>query len=122
MPAHRKPASLLTPKYRRASGRDRESDPKPAVGIGPRVERLSKLEAACWDRVVELCPPGVLANSDEILVEMTARLWAKLKRGRATAADLTNLRACAGQLGMTPGARLLITSATEAEAQEYRDV
>lgn len=126
MPHPRKPTQILelsgafakNPKRRRA----RDGEPTPKADLTTRAEKLSKLEGACWDRIVKLAPNGVLKDCDEIIVELTARLWARLKRGKATAADATQLRNCLQQLGMTPASRSTVKVPGEKDANEFKDV
>lgn len=107
----RKPTSQLAPSYakKKRVRNERSSEPEAGGELVGRVEKLNALETACWDRIVKLAPAGVLRQCDEIIVELTARLWARLKEGGATAADATQLRACLQQLGMTPASRSHVT-------------
>lgn len=126
MPAPRKPTHLLklagafkkNPKRAKA----REGEPVPTAPLGARVERLNKLETACWDRLVAIAPPGAWMNSDEAMVEATARLWARLKSGKFTAADVGNLRLCLQQLGMTPAARSLVKVPEAPKGNRFADI
>ena len=124
MPRPRKPTSQLAPSYakKKRVRNERASEPLPTGPLAAPVENLSPLEAACWARIVKLCPPGVLRDCDEIIVELTARLWAKVKSGGATAADATQLRACTQQLGMTPASRSHVTGGGgEKPVNEFAD-
>lgn len=127
MPRARKPTQALelsgafdkNPQRRKA----RAAEPVPRGELGPKVESLTALQSACWDRIVALAPPGVLKDSDEAIVELTARLWATVKGGSATAAEVTQFRACLQQLGMTPASRSLVSVPTSnAKAGEFTDV
>ena len=100
----------------------RANEPKPIKPLRGRVEKLTKLEAACWDRVIQLSPPGVLTEADEIIVELTARLWATVKRREGTAAHATQLRACCQELGMSPASRSRVQGPPSESANEFRDV
>lgn len=126
MPAPRKPTSqlALSGALKRNPGRhkDRAAEAKPTAELGPKIPGLTELEAACWDRIIALCPPGVLKNSDEAIVELTARLWAAVKSGKAKAATIAQLRVCLQQLGMTPAARSLVAVPHEGEKSEFLDV
>lgn len=127
MPRARKPTALLelSGAYKKNPQRrqSRASEPQPREALGPRVEKLNKLQAACWDRIVALAPPGVLKSSDEAIVELTARLWATVKGGDATAAEVTQFRACLQQLGMTPASRSLVAGSDGAKPKnEFAEV
>lgn len=120
----RKPTSQLAPSYakKKRVRKERANEPTPTDAIVGRAERLNEIETACWDRIVKLVPPGVLRSCDEIIVELTARLWARLKGGGATAADATQLRACLQQLGMTPASRSHVSGgSTEKPVNEFAD-
>jgi hypothetical protein len=125
MPKPRKPTALLelTGAFKGKPGRRRARDgePIPKAALTARAEKLSKLEGACWDRIIKLAPAGVLKDADEIVVELTARLWARLKRGQATAADATQLRCCLQQLGMTPASRSNVKVPGAKAVNEFAD-
>ena len=120
MPAHRKPTALLNKRYAKAIGRDIASEPRPRGDLTVRP-RLPRDVATCWDALVRLAPAGVLKDSDSIIVELTARLWAKVRKGEGLAADATQLRSCLHELGMTPSTRRIVL-ADKAAPQEFSDV
>lgn len=104
MPAHKKPTELLNNRYAKAAGRDKTLPPPPR-GPLTRKPKLPKDVSACWDDLLIMAPPGVLQDCDGVIAEITARLWARARNNTASAADLTQLRACLGELGMSPAAR-----------------
>ena len=110
----RKPTALLEAAgaFRKnpARGRARQNEPRQTEGLGPCPAYLSKPERACWDRIVEICPEGVLKAADEAAVELAARLWARVRLGEFTAADSAQFKAALQQLGMTPAARSMVTA------------
>jgi len=83
--------------------------------------RLPRDASACWDALVRLAPPGVLKNCDAVLVELAARLWARVRKGAATAAEANQLRACLTQMGMAPSARSTVRAGAAAERNEFAD-
>src|SRR5690349_9043924 len=108
----RKPTSQLAPSYAgKKSVRNARRDEPTAGGSLTARPKLPKAVAQCWDALVALAPSGVLRDCDAIIVEVTARQWAKLRTGRATAADITQLRACLQQMGMTPASRSQVMGA-----------
>jgi phage terminase small subunit len=119
----RKPTALLEAsgafKKNPARGRARENEPVQREKLGPAPRYLSQLQRACWNRIVALCPDGVLKAADEPIVELTAGLWAKSREGMATAADCNQLKACLQQLGMTPAARSLVQVVKVEEGNEF---
>jgi hypothetical protein len=105
----RTPTALLAAKgaFRKdpARGRARAGEPKPRGKLGPSPSALKGAECACWDRLVELVPAGVLGDCDEPILELTARLWARVKSGRAKSGEFAQFRSCLRELGMTPSSR-----------------
>lgn len=120
MPAPRKPTHLLNPRYRKAAGRDLANEPAPRGPLTVKP-KLPKDVSACWDDLLRLAPAGVLKDCDAVIVELTARLWAKAKQGKANAAQMTQLRSCLGELAMTPTARSRV-SIPGTGANEFADV
>ncbi|MBC8008591.1 MAG: hypothetical protein H7067_00665 [Burkholderiales bacterium] len=121
MPAHRQPTHLLNPRYAKAAGRDTQNEPRPR---GPLTERprLPRAVAQCWDEIISLAPEGILQDCDAVIVELTARLWAKARSGKASAAEMTQLRTCLGELAMSPAARSRVTIKSAAtERNEFAD-
>ena len=121
MPAHRKPTHLLNPRYRKSAGRDPSKEPAPRGPLTTRP-RLPCAVANCWDDLVRLAPKGVLQDCDAVIVELAARLWAKARKGDASAAEMTQLRSCLGELGMTPAARSRVQIPEPESANEFRDL
>lgn len=124
MPRPRKPTSQLSPSYagKKRVRNQRQTEPQAGGKLATRP-KLPKPVAECWDALVALAPAGVLRECDVIIVEVTARQWAKLRGGRATAADVTQLRACLQQMGMTPASRSQVMSqGGEKPVNEFADV
>jgi len=97
-----------------------KKDPKrrriDAAGAGPfSVQPPEHLPQDCvraWRYVSDRLPPGVLSSSDEIAVEVTAKLLTQLWAGNLLVA--AELRQWLGKLGMTPVDRAKIPGAPPA--------
>lgn len=55
----------------------RDNEPVPTGPLGEPYELLTDLEKSIWHELAASAPPGVLTNSDRIMVEMTCRLIAR---------------------------------------------
>jgi len=126
MPRPRKPTALLELsgafKKHPERRKQRLGEPIASGEIGAEVENLPKLASVCWRRIVELAPKGVLKNCDEGFVELTARLWANVKSGRATVAEQALLLKCWQQLGCTPASRASVQVKPEDAENEFSAV
>ena len=90
----------------------RANEPEPTGSIGEPPEHLKPAEQAVWREVVDINPPGVLANSDRIVLELISCLLAEFRANgltNMTDGKLSRLCALLGQLGMTPADRARIT-------------
>jgi phage terminase small subunit len=100
----------------------REGEPEPTGELSAPVDQLDEIELACWKRIMEIAAPGVIKNSDEGMVEVTARLWAKVKKGQAVINEMTALVSCFKQLGMTPSARAGLSVPQKKTGNKFADV
>jgi phage terminase small subunit len=80
------------------------SDDRP-VGRAPSY--LSELQRECWAEIVKLAPPGALKMADRGLVEIAARVWAKIRASgdQFEARDIARLQSAFAAMGMTPADR-----------------
>jgi phage terminase small subunit len=101
----------------RAKGRTSEPIPKGLIGKAP--DRLNADEAALWDEICEECPPGVLKSSDRKMLENYCRLQAEVNKGRATAADFSQVKAYLQQFGLSPASRSLVSVPQEDNGNEF---
>ena len=126
MPKPRTPTEILEKsgafKKNPKRAESRVGEPQPREELGPPVENLNELEDACWKQIVKISAPGVLKDSDQAIVEITARLWAKVKTGAALMNEVALLRMCLRELGMTPAARSLVNVKQEENGNEYAEV
>jgi len=112
-----KPTALLeaTGAYKKNPARRRKGEPKPRLGIGRYPESVVMTPKEVWDELVENICPGVLGNSDRILLETTSHLLSQFRSDPVEfpAAKLTILERCLGKLGMTPVDRTRIVAEQE---------
>ncbi|MEY3371720.1 MAG: hypothetical protein RLZZ537_188 [Pseudomonadota bacterium] len=97
----------------------RANEPKPTGSIGDPPEHLKPQEQDLWREIVGIVAPGVLANSDRLVLEITSVLMAEFRiLGTAGMTDgrLSRLSALLGQLGMTPADRARVNVPMKAKA------
>lgn len=85
--------------------RQREAEPKPNGPLGAPPGWLDDIERECWQWIVARIPAGVLGDSDEGALELTAWLRAQLITRKADRADRALYKAMLAELGMTPASR-----------------
>jgi hypothetical protein len=99
----------LTVAWTNASrtARRRLTDPRHGELADDPPKRLPADVAAAWREVRRSAIPGMLWQSDGVLVEITARLIAEMRRDFAgfSAARMNVLRACLSGLGASPRGR-----------------
>jgi len=84
----------------------RRKDPTVRGGLGRCPDFLKPDEKQAWREIVKQVPERVLAVSDRILVETTARLVAKQRRDPEFSSRLCALLiSCLSKLGLTPADR-----------------
>src|ERR1017187_10224466 len=88
----------------------RANEPIPTGELGDPPYHLRIAEKRVWSELAALAPPGVMKNSDRLLLEITCGLMAKLRdrnpmRGGLKAAELSLLIQCLGRMGLTPSDR-----------------
>ncbi len=72
---------------------------------------LNSDQKAAWRKIIKIAPPGVLQESDEMIVASVACLWAEFLQGPALMhpQKLLRLEIQLGRLGMTPSDRSKVT-------------
>ena len=88
--------------------RKRKNEPKPAAAFPVRAPtRLTQEQKACWRQIVNITPPGVLANSDQLIVEVASCLLAEYRANpnEMVTARITRLTSELGKLGLSPSDR-----------------
>ncbi len=81
--------------------------------IGKPPAFLNEAERVCWLQIVADAPAGVLTKADSLIVEVTARLMAKVRKDGAKAGDRSQLILCLSKLGMTAVDRSRVTARKE---------
>jgi hypothetical protein len=115
----RKPTNVLTlsgsfiahPERARA----RADEPEPVGEVGEPPAHLSPEEKAAWREIVDMCPPGVLALSDRLILEHGSRLLAQLRKDRTYIDSrlMLRLEGTLGRLGLSPADRSRVSAATK---------
>lgn len=106
MPAHRKPAAILTlTGSRRAKLRANEPDTGRGIGEPPRS--LPAAARRAWREVVADCAPGVFQSSDRAFLALLAMMLAQLREDPANfgARKHALLLGMLARCGMTPADR-----------------
>ena len=99
------------------------ADPEtPQAEIGPPPERLSDAAKEAWREIVDLAPPGVLARSDRLVIEIAATLLAEFRQGPAhplgagmSQNRLGRLVSILGDLALTPISRHRVLAAMSSD-------
>lgn len=111
MGRNRKPTHLHvvqnTAKKHPERMRARASEPVPKGGIGSPPKHLTVAQRAIWREIVKIAPPGVLASSDRIALEIAVALTDEYRRdpGKFSAARHRVLVNLLGKLGLSPADR-----------------
>ena len=64
--------------FRKDPQRKREAEPVPSNALRDSPpDHLTEAQRAAWNRIVSIAPPGVLWNSDEIMIELASCLLAE---------------------------------------------
>jgi hypothetical protein len=107
----------------------RENEPVPSGPLGLAPERFTPFQRAAWIELEEIALPGVLANSDRVIVEMYCQLVARLRGERddegyarpLKAAEFTLLLTILGRFGMTPSDRARLKGIPAANPKKARN-
>lgn len=116
----RKPTAVL--EHNGAFKKDksrRRVDPRTTGPLGPPPADLKPEEKERWQEIVRIAPEDVLANAERGIVELTAKLWAIMRRdgiggryGLNTGQGALLLQ-CFSKLGMTPSDRAKAATSPE---------
>lgn len=96
----------------------RANEPVPSGPVGEAPTWMTPAERESWEWIVARCAPGVLANSDDGILEITACLREQFLIRALDAKGILLLKACYGELGMTPASR----SKVQAKPQQAAEV
>jgi len=100
--------------------RKRQHEPEPAGGLPDKPpHHLTEEQKATWRQIVDITPPGVLANSDQLIVEIAACLLAEFRANpnEMVTARITRLTCELGKLGLSPSDR----AGLEVHKPEYNE-
>ena len=111
MPRPRLPTELLQlhGAFEKNPSRRRPIGPKSELPIGEPPDYFADDERQCWAEVEAIAAAGVLTAADRFVVELLARLVAKLRRSWLSGAEMSALTWCCSRLGMTPSDRSRVT-------------
>ena len=106
----RKPTAILeqTGAFKKNPNRKRAAEPEPTgkLSYEPPLH-LNEEEKAMWFEIVNIVPPGVLTNSDALIVESLAMLWTRyrLDKSEMPPALISRIDIQMGRLGLSPADR-----------------
>jgi len=118
MPAPRKATSILMNSgsidHDKKRYANRTSEPKPKGALGSAPKHFTPELLVIWKELVRQIPPGVLKNSDRIILELTCRLTYQMRYGvEFTSSNAAQLVSCLSRLAMTPSDRSRVNLAPE---------
>ncbi len=107
MPRPRKPTDSLelSGAFRKNPQRARPPEAKSRRPFGTPPTHLSEADKAVWSEIEADLPRGVLTSADRYVVELLARLVAKLRADWLTGTEMSQMTWCLSHLGMTPSDR-----------------
>lgn len=108
--------------FRKDPQRARPGEPKPAHELRKSAPaNLTPPQRAAWRRIVRICPPGVLKDSDEIVVELGACLLAEFQADPAGmgTSRIGRLMTLLGKLGLSPSDRAGLAIKPEDDDDEF---
>jgi hypothetical protein len=121
----RKPTVIheLQGTFKRNPERARPSEPVPTAGIGPAPAHLDEAQALAWDEIVRVSPPGVLFNSDRLVLEIAAVLFTQFRNNPDfPITGIGRLQSLLSSLGMTPADRSKISVPKGKSKNPYEDM
>jgi hypothetical protein len=92
---------------------NRTREPKPTGALGSAPKHFDEPLRQIWKEVVKSIPPGVLTNSDRIILELACRLTYKMRAGDLTSSNAAQLVSCLSRLAMTPADRSRVNLAPD---------
>jgi len=103
----------------------RENEPTDIPGLGKPPKHIRGNILKAWNRIINTCAAGVLKQSDEISVELAARLLNKVSgRGRSaiTISERQQLMTLLNKFGMNPSDRSQVSVITKTRDNEFASV
>ena len=103
----RKPTEILklNGAFKENPNRTRPVGAKSKRALGMPPKRLSEAELEVWVEIEGNAADGVLTSADRYVLELMARLVARLRADWLTGAEMSQLTWCISHLGMTPSDR-----------------
>ncbi len=109
MARNRTPSQILQIRgaYKKNPQRQRSTEPEAATFKKTAPVHLSSEQKKAWRELVKLIAPGVLQQSDRLILEQTAVLVAEWRNDTAgfKTSRYAVLQSCFSRLGMTPADR-----------------
>jgi len=87
---------------------NRTAEPVPSGPIGNPPKDFSPALKSIWKELKSQSPPGVLTNSERLILEVLCRLVDKLRQGTISTGETSQLLNCLARLGMTPTDRVRV--------------
>ncbi len=100
----------------------RKNEPIDIPGIGEPLAYFTADQREAWGWILSRCPEGVLRRSDEIAVEMAARLLAAMRAGTIDRPGLKQLDTLIGKFGMNPSERSKVSAAKNPRANKFASI
>ena len=91
---------------KRYAGRQAEPIPSGPIGIPPKD--FSPALKRIWRELKSQSLPGVLGNSERLILEILCRLTLKLRQGTISTGETSQLINCLARLGLTPTDRVRV--------------
>jgi hypothetical protein len=98
---------------------ERENPPIGIPPIGDAPKCLTPAQRECWNTIVDSCADGVLRRSDELVVEMAARLLAESRAGTIDRSGLKLLETLLSKCGMNPSDRNRVNVPAERKPNRF---
>jgi hypothetical protein len=96
-------------------------EPEHEGPLGAVPPHFTPSEAAAWMQICEDSAPGVLTQSERILVEILAKLLADIRDNpeEATTAKYTRIESLIGKIGCTPADRNRVVVPKAKDASDF---
>jgi hypothetical protein len=125
MGMHRKSTAELESRGAFKKNPDRRPGPEPEHEgpLGAPPEHFSPSEAAVWFQVCQDTAPGVLTQSERILIEILCKLLADVRDNPedATTAKYSRIESLIGKIGCTPADRSRVVVPKGKDASVFDD-
>jgi len=96
-------------------------DPPSAGPLGDAPDGMGDDEKALWAELEGIMPSGVTEKSDRWSFEVLVRLMAKMRSGKASGSDVSQLTSLLAKFGMTPSDRSRVAGPTAARVDPFAE-